>query len=651
MTDSSRPPAAVKISSLHPAVAITAIVFLLTSQLVAAGMRVARIFGDNMVLQQRLANPVWGESTPGSIVRVEIAGVTAEAHTWGDGRWRALLPALPAGGPYEMTIRGPEIITFKNIMVGEVWLVSGQSNMDFRLAASTGAAADIAAADFPAIRVIRVPQQVSREPQRELGEAFWQACSPATAGSISAVGFYFARALHRQQGVAVGLVNATWSGTPAEAWTSNSALAVLPDFAEQLKAIAASQDDWRAGVKAAERIDAARDAVFEHGTAGVERGVHLKDFDDRDWLAADYPLSAATMRLPDYAIVWVRKSVELPAAAAGKGLSLNLGRCYEWDQTYFNGEPIGSHRWDGVREYRVPGRLVKGGTNTIAVRLYSEWSAGQLGKGKDQPRLFSADGTVAISLLGSWKYDGRFEPALVVPRYFQREPTSLFNGMIAPIAGYGLRGALWYQGEGNANKPRQYQSLLPALIQEWRWHWGQGDFPFLVVQLPGTVEYDWPALREAQAMATRLPKVGLVVTIDIGDPESLHPANKRPFGERLHLAARHVAYGENIVWTGPVLDRVESGSGYLRVRFKETGSGLLTRDGKAVRGFEVSGGGGGYVSARAEIDGDSVVVRTADISAPVAVRYAWAPNPDVNLVNREGLPAAPFRFEPPSSPR
>lgn len=626
------------------------ITVMFTTQASSAPLQVARIFADNMVLQQQLANPVWGRSAPGAIVRVNLAGETTEARAGADGRWRALLPALPAGGPYEMTVRGPESVVFKNVMVGEVWLVSGQSNMDFRLSGATGAPADIAAADLPGIRCLRVPQAVSRTPLDDLSEASWQVCSPVTAGGFSAVAFYFARELHRQRGVAVGLLNATWSGTPAEAWTSNSALAVLPDFAEPLKAIASSNEDWAVGMKNAVRIDTERDLVFEKGTAGLELGVHRHGFDDQDWPVADFPLSAAKMRLPDYAIVWVRKTVDLPASAAGKELTLNLGRCYEWDQTYFNGEQIGSHRWDGVREYRVPGRLVKAGRNTIAVRLYSEWSAGQLGKGKDQPLLSNADGTVKISLLGSWRYDGRFEPTLIVPRYFQREPTSLFNGMIAPVAGYGLRGALWYQGEGNAGKPRQYQFLLPALIQEWRWHWGQGNFPFLVVQLPGTVDYDWPALREAQAMATRLPNVGVAVTIDIGDPENLHPTNKRPFGERLHRVARHVAYGENIVWSGPLFDRVETDSGSLRVHFRETGSGLVTRDGAAVRGFEVRAATGEYTPAEAMINGQSVVVRVASIPAPAAVRYAWAPNPDANLINREGLPAAPFRWEPPASP-
>lgn len=613
----------------------------------AAPIQVARIFGDNMVLQQQQANPVWGQSTPGSLVRVELAGVAVETRTGPDGNWRVQLPPLPAGGPHEMAVRGPDSRHFKNVMIGEVWLVSGQSNMDFRLAGATGAPADIAAADFPGIRNLRVPQVVSRTPLKDLGDTSWQVCSPETAGGFSAVGFYFARELHRQKGVAIGLINATWSGTPAEAWTSNSALAVLPDFAERLKAVATSTEDWAAGQAASQRIDAERDLVFEKGTAGLDLGVHRPGYDDQAWPAADYPLSAARMHLPDYAIVWVRKTLEVPAAAAGLDLILNLGRCYEWDQTYFNGELIGSHRWDGVREYRVPGHLVKAGNNSIAVRLYSEWSAGQLGKGKDRPTLASLDGSVNISLQGPWKYDGQFEPTLIVPRYYQREPTSLFNGMIAPVAGYGLRGALWYQGEGNAGRPKEYQTLLPALIQEWRWHWGQGDFPFLVVQLPSTAEYDWPELREAQAMAVRLPHVGLAVTIDIGDPENLHPTNKRPFGERLFLVARHVAYGEKIVWTGPVFARAEPAAGALRVHFNETGGGLVTHDGQSIRGFEVRDATGAFAPAEARIDGTSVMVSSTAVTNPVAVRYAWSPNPDANLVNREGLPAAPFRSEPP----
>ena len=229
----------------------------------AAPFQVARIFGDNMVLQQQQANPVWGQGTPGSWVRVELAGVAAETRAGPDGNWRVELPPLPAGGPHEMTVQGPESKHFKNVMIGEVWLASGQSNMDFRLSGAAGAPADIAGAELPDIRCLRVPQVVSRTPIKDLGEVSWQVCSPATAGGFSAVAFYFARALHRQRGVAVGIINATWSGTPAEAWTSNSALAVLPGFADRLKAIADSTDDWAAGQSASQRIDAERDLRSE----------------------------------------------------------------------------------------------------------------------------------------------------------------------------------------------------------------------------------------------------------------------------------------------------------------------------------------------------------------------------------------------------
>jgi sialate O-acetylesterase len=609
---------------------------------------VAAIFGDHMVLQQTQAIPVWGQAAPGTRVRVELAGAAGETLTDTAGEWRVMLPPLPAGGPHTMTIRGPETVTFTDVMVGEVWLVSGQSNMDFRLAGAPGAAPDIASADFRHIRCIRIPQVVSRTPLNRLDPAAWQVCSPETAGGFSAVGFYFARDLARQRGVAVGLINATWSGTPAEAWTSYQGLVVMSAFAERTQAITASNEDWAAGQRESLKIDAARDLVFEKGTAGVDRGVHQPGFDDRAWASADYPLNAATMRLPDYTIVWLRKPVEVPAGAAGQDLVLNLGRCYEWDQTYFNGTRVGSHRWSGVREYRIPGRLVRAGANTIAIRLYSEWSAGQLGKGNDDPFLRTADGVTRVSLRGAWRFADGIEPALVVPRYYQREPMALFNGMISPIKGYALRGALWYQGEGNAGRPQEYQTLLPMLINEWRWHWGQGDFPFLIVQLPGTIDYDWAELREAQSMATQLPNVGLAVTLDIGDPEDLHPADKRPFGERLFRLARHVAYGEDTVWTGPVFAGLASVNSGLRITFREIGGGLTTRDGKAIRGFELKAPTGEYVAAEASMQGASVVVRTSAIPNPTAVRYAWARNPDANLINREGLPAAPFRAELPA---
>lgn len=607
---------------------------------------VARIFGDNMVLQQELPVRVWGTAAPGTEVAVSLARQKASCRTDASGRWVAVLPPLPAGGPHTLVVEGGTRREFHNVLIGEVWLASGQSNMDFRLAGAAGGAAAAAAADLPQVRFVRIPQVVDSAPREDIASAPWTICSPATAGGYSAVAFHFARELHRHRRVPVGIVNATWSGTPAEAWTSGQALAGLADFRETVVIIARRDEDWSAALREAERVDTGRDSIYARGAAGLAAGAHQPETDDQDWPEADYPLNARTMGLRDYAIAWLRKEVRIPSAWSGEDLLLDLGHCYEWDHVYFNGELVGSTRWDGARCYPVPGRLVRAGRNVISVRLYSEWSAGQLGRTGDRPVLTSPDGRFSAALDGKWKFSRDLEPELAVPVYPQRNPTAIFNGMIAPIAGFALRGALWYQGEGNADRPLQYRSLLPALIQDWRHHWGQGNFPFLVVQLPNIAAYDWPAMREAQALAARrLPAVGLVVTIDLGDPENLHPANKRPVGERLHLAARHVAYGEVCTWTGPTYRGLAFARGGVRLKFAETGSGLATLDGAPVRGFELRSANGDYQPAEAFIDGDTVVVLSRLAEPPAAVRYAWAPDPRANLCNREGLPAAPFRTD------
>ena len=610
-------------------------------------LHVARMFGDNMVLQQLQLIPVWGESEPGTAVRVSLAGVFAETKADTGGRWMAKLPALPSGGPFELAVvAGTETASFRNVMIGEVWLSSGQSNMDFRLKNATGGWDDSAKADLPNIRYLRVEQIVSSQPRADLTQATWEVCSLSTAPEFSAVAFYFARELQLKRGVAVGIINATWSGTPAEAWTSARMLELHADFRDRMKAIAQKNESWEEGQKETDGIEQQREAIAEKGTAGLDHGVHRLAFDDRHWRTANYPLDAVTMQLPEYSLVWARKTVELPPAAAGRDLTLQLGNAYEWDQTYFNGEKIGSMRWEGLRTYTVPGRLVKAGRNVIAVRLLSEWFTGQLGKKLDDPVLESADHTVKVSLTGPWKFDLGFEPVLPVGHYYKNDPSALFNGMIAPLVPYAIRGALWYQGEGNAGNPMQYRTLLPALILDWRARWGQGHFPFLVVQLPNidaSIGRPWPELREAQAMAVRQPNVGLAVTIDVGDPYNIHPANKRFVGERLYRVASHVAYKETGVWTGPIFADFTIEQKTIRVKFTETGSGLMTSDGGAVKGFEIKAHSGDYEPAEARIDGDTVIVSSPRVTKPVAVRYAWAANPDCNLNNREGLPAAPFR--------
>jgi sialate O-acetylesterase len=610
-----------------------------------ATFSLAPIFGDNMVLQQGVENHVWGKAPPGTCVSVELAGTTATGKSDPDGHWRVTLPVLGAGGPYEMRVKGSVTNILRNVMVGEVWVSSGQSNMDFRLEFASHSHDDITFADLPLVRYLRVPQIVSRTPVATSPPSEWAVCNPTTAGNFSAVAFYFARALSRDRHVAVGLINTTWSGTPAEAWISAGALKTHPDFKQQIEVIEKPGEDWGAAESISLKIDAERDAVFANGTAGIERGAARLDFCDASWPLAEYPVSVSKMHAPDYCIVWLRKDFELPTTSLSTDCIIDLGRCYEWDQTYFNGTRLGSKRWDGKRVYTVPRSLIRSGHNVISVRLYSEWSAGQLGKPGDNPVFTSNDGKLSVSLAGAWRFDVSIEPQLKVPKYYQREPSALFNGMVSPILGYRIKGVLWYQGEGNADRAQQYKTLLPLLINDWRNHWGEGPFPFLIVQLPNFAAADWTDLREAQSMATSLPNVGMVVTLDVGDPQNLHPANKQPVGERLSLAARHIAYGESCIWTGPVMNSAKEKSGAMIVSFREIGSGLCTPRNETLRGFELKGIKGGYISAYARIEGDHVIVSSPSVTQPAGVRYGWASDPNCNLYNREGLPAAPFLFE------
>ena len=614
------------------------------------------LFTDHMVLQRDVPIAVWGWASPNGTVTVSINGQQAETVVGADSTWRLDMPPMAAGGPHTLTIAGAETITLKDALVGEVWVASGQSNMEWPVQASNDAEAEIQAADYPNIRLFKVKRTVSYTPQQRVEAEGWHAVTPETIPEFSAVAYFFGRTLHQDLNVPIGLIETAWGGTPAEAWTSGPALMNLPDFAEHVTNLKAGADEGE--MASFEEQQAAWLQRLKEKDQGYEQG-HPRwadaDFDASSWPTMDVPQLWESAGLPGYdGVVWFRKSFDLPAAWNGQDLTLNLAMIDDIDTTWVNGVQVGStEQYNTHRAYTVPADVLKPGTNTIAVRVLDTGGGGGIwGEAED---MNFARGSSMQSLAGAWAY----QPGIAAgpdqprpPRRMQNQPTTLYNAMLAPLIPYTIQGAIWYQGESNAGRAYQYRSLFATMIQDWRDQWKQGTFPFYFVQLANFMEpqqnpveaQTWPELREAQTMALQLPNTAQAVIIDIGEADDIHPRNKQDVGLRLALAALNQTYVQDIVFSGPAYRAMTQESGALRLHFDHTGGGLVTRDG-ALKGFAIAGADSQFVWAEAQIDGETVVVSSPDVPDPVAARYAWANNPVISLFNQEGLPASPFRTD------
>jgi sialate O-acetylesterase len=640
-----------------------------------AGLRLGALFTDHLVLQQERPCLLWGADEPGQQIsvqlrvaetRAELARASVQAAA--DGQFRVELPALAAGGPYELSVEGSQHVLLRDVWVGEVWLASGQSNMEWKLASSLDAEREVAGADWPGIRMFKVAPRAASQPEPNLAGA-WEVCSPETAVDFSAVGYFFARELHQARGVAIGIIDSTWGGTRIEAWISLEALApVLPELPAQRAALAAELRDLPRLQREYERAFVAwqrQHLPGDDSNQGLARGWARPDLDDHAWPLMPLPSYWQTHGLGFNGVVWFRISVDIPESFAGKELVLSLGALDDFDDSYFEGEAVGktppgtldSHQLR--RRYRLSANTVKHGRRCIAVRVFDHFGNGGFAGPASELYVARADGEgERIPLTGSWKYQVEREIPLVPMSVFQsapavplalaqqNAPASLFHGMVAPLVPYALRGAIWYQGESNTARAEQYRALLVALIRDWRTRFGQGQFPFYWVQLANfRAAGDWPRLREAQAQALSEPETGMAVSLDIGEALDIHPKNKQEVGRRLSLLARSRCYGEReLVAHGPRVIGMEVRGREVRVRFAQA-RGLRTSDGTAVRGFTLAGPTGPFEAARAQIVGEEVWLECPSIRQPCAVRYAWADDPDVNLQNAAGLPAEPFRSD------
>ena len=625
-----------------------------------AELRLPAVLSDHMVLQQERPARLWGWAAAGEEVRARGSWQDDWTKTTAgsDGRWSLELDTPPAGGPYEITVVGPEEKRIRDVLVGEVWVCSGQSNMEMRLRSFMGVLnADqvVAESDDPLLRCFNLKRAVSTRPRDDCTGS-WQPAGPETVESFSAAGYFFARSLRRELDVPVGMIHASWGGTRAEAWTRREALQALGGYEADLarkyvdRDAQNSAEDQAARQKHQERVRRMRDEL-----ASDERAFAQTPFDDSGWESIDLPRAWEKAGSPAYdGVAWFRQRVTIPANWARNELVLELGAIDDQDVTFFDGHRVGSigyeteNHYRTPRKYRVAAEHVRGGEVVIAVRVFDGGGDGGLTGPAEAMRLRRAsDSTGALDLSGSWRWNKtqRIEP-YATKLVHANVASALYNAMIHPILPYRLRGAIWYQGESNHQGGRAYRTLFPAMIRDWRKMWDTGPLPFYYVQI-APFHYRAPDasafLREAQLMTLGLPDTGMIVITDVSEVKDIHPRDKKSVGERLARWALSETYGKSIVPSGPLYRDARDVDGAMRVRFRYA-EGLTARDG-ALREFEIAGADQQFHPAQATIEGDEIVVSSEAVSEPVAVRFGWSNTPQPNLFNGAGLPASPFRTD------
>lgn len=638
--------------------------------------RLPALFTDHMVLQAGKPLPVWGNApAAGFAVTVTLTRdedgqtvATATATAGEGGAFKAVLaPVETSAKPHTLRVKsGGDECTVKDVLIGEVWIASGQSNMQWSLGSSKNAKEEIAAADHPLIRLFTVPTVSTLTPQSDV-KGKWSVCTPQTAPGFSAVAYFFGRELQKALPgpTPVGLINTSWGGTPAQSWTSIEALenGGFKGYAEAHKKIAAAATD-----PTPEKL-----AKYAEDLKAHEASVRFPDFpltgeslklagpatDDTAWPLMDLPgnweAKVASMKQLN-GVVWFRKTVDIPAAWAGKDLVLHAGTIDDTDTTYFNGEKIGDtgkdvpNHWSLQRSYAIPAASFKPGPATIAIRVFDNFASGGVTGGLLS--IGPADKSAPpLNLAGGWRY--HVEHAVTeLPRPIKPgevnswTPAGLYNAMIAPLIPYPIAGAIWYQGESNAGNPAEYEKLFPAMINDWRARWGC-DFPFLWCQLANfmarnasSIDTNWARLREAQTKTLSLPKTAQAILIDIGEEKDIHPRNKQDVGLRLALAARNIAYGQDVPFRGPTFKSAAIAGDTLTITLDHA-DGLHFR-GPSAHNFAIAGEDGDFAWADAEIKGHTLLLRSPAIAKPFFVRYAWGDNPAANLYNAQDLPAVPF---------
>jgi sialate O-acetylesterase len=638
---------------------IASLLFAGANHISVAPFHLPALFTDHMVLQRGKPISIWGWDEPGKEVEIRFGKSVTKTITGSDGKFLAKLPKMREGGPYTLTVAGSQTREIQDILIGEVWVCSGQSNMEWVVYNTLDRLQAQSEAD-PNIRMFTVQKRISQTPEMDVNGS-WVISSSNTVDNFSAVGYAFAKKIYRELKVPIGMIHTSWGGTPAEAWMSDTYIArseITKPIADRAQAtrsqVQVSAKDYERLMSEWERK--AYPAYFDESVMDWTSS----SFDDSSWESVEMPHKFPDNFDGEY---FYRRTVNLTADQAKNSSILSLGPIDDVDLTYINGVKVGSttmtvpNFWSVPRNYTVPAGVLKEGVNVVAVRAYDHQAGGGFFGSKDAIRLGNVD------IAGSWKAkQGAIhvapdpkkvgaQPSMNSGTNSPNFPATLYNGMLAPLAPYSIRGAIWYQGESNAGRAVQYTDLLSNMIANWRDDFKQGNFPFYIAQLanymnPSTTQYDsaWAELRDAQDKVGQMKNCGTATIIDIGEVNDIHPRNKRDVGERLARIALKKDYRKNLEWQGPRFQKASTAGNEITVQLSHA-NGLITTDGKPARGFAICGSDKKWQWANAVILGNRVTLSHPDIPSPIAVRYAWQDNPLVNLVNSDGLPAMPFRTD------
>ena len=653
-----------------------------------AEVTVSKVFGDHMVLQRGIEVPIWGWADPGEELTVEFGGQKQSAKADKTGKWIVRLEPMKAS-PKGRTLSIQEgadansKITFADVLVGDVWLCSGQSNMDYEVAGGRRGTRSLLAkfdaeADYPAIRHFTVPEKSAVLPQDDMAAGpGWQVCSPATVAHFTAVGYFFGRMLHTRTDVPIGLICSAVGGTRIESWTPAETLKEVEGCEATVREVTTRAEALRTGTFSMQK---AMDAWWSENDPGSApaAGWMDPDHDVSDWKTMRQPSLWSPSGIDELkmfkGVVWFRREIDIPDSLAGKDMEISLGKIDDRETTFFNGVKIGEGiNYDTSRIYTIPGKLVTASRNVVAVRVWNGWGDGGIWGEPEELSLYPVGHEESkISIAGDWRYkrglpNDKMPTAPQTMGKSSRENlmTGLYNGMIAPLVPFAIRGAIWYQGESNGDEGGSYTHKMRALAEGWRNVWDQGDFPFYYVQLanfqnPGENPEGgdgWAKIRMAQLKALDIKNTGMAVAIELADeknPGDVHPENKKDVGERLALWALAKQYGKDVTCSGPLYKSMTVRGNKAIIRFDYTGKGLMVGEKTGIepvkevkdstlKRFAISGEDGQWHWADAEIRNDTVVVSSPGVEKPVAVRYAYTMNPDgCNLYNKDGLPASPF---------
>lgn len=623
-------------------------------------------YTDNMVFQQQTDICISGKSSRQGTIELRAGWdkKTYRGEIDPKGEWSILIRTPEAGGPYDIAISDGEECFLHNVMIGEVWLCSGQSNMEMPVAGwgkVMNYEKEIKEADYPSIRLFQVKKETSVMPKDNLASTMggWKECSPATIPEFSSVAYFFARNLWKELRVPIGVIDCTWGGTPAEGWASYEAMKNVLGYSEE--------------------VENARRLRFDAGLLKdkyeVDRQSWQKELNERDrgnsagkdsWAAVEYmDDSWSVMSLPGHwesrgmsnfdGIVWFRKTIDIPEEWEGKPLTLSLGMIDDEDITYFNGVEVArGYGYNSQRQYTVPAHLVKSGKAVISVRVSDFGGEGGIA-GQSDDLWIAADAMRKISLATEWKYKvgislKEIRRAPLSPVNNTSYPAAIYNAMVHPLVGFPIKGVIWYQGEANVGRAEEYTDLFKALILDWRDKWQNKEMPFYFVQLANYLtrkevqpDSEWAALREAQSKALHLDNTGMAVTIDIGEANDIHPKNKQEVGRRLSLLALQKTYGKKKVADIMAYKDYIIENNKIRLIFAGGHKGFLLAD--RLTGFTVAGTDRQFYPAKVEVDDNEILVWSPEVEHPVAVRYGWADNPNCNLFDATGLPVAPFRTD------